>query len=130
VPRLEALGIEAADCVEKLLREAFIVNVPHFKKGHGKLCAVSRICLASLILYCSMVAKECGGGNVLCTSLNQAARKADIYDSRFGAISREALLFKWSNIIANDLAVRRTSVSAVKPDFWVPLLLASLSSCQ
>jgi hypothetical protein len=124
VPRLEALGVDVADSADRLLCDTFIVNVPHFKKGEGKLHAVLRVCLASLILYYPDVAKECGGCNVICKSLNNAARNAKVHDSRFGNISPEALLVEWSKIIADDLAKRRMSVSTVNPD------LVSIASAQ
>ncbi|KAG7372875.1 hypothetical protein IV203_033599 [Nitzschia inconspicua] len=117
VPRLEALGVEVAASVDELLSKVFIVHVPHFKKGQGKLHGVLRICLASLILYYPDVAKECGGGgNIICTSLNKAAREAQIFDHRYGDTSPEALLGEWSKLIASDLASRRMPIPVINSD--------------
>jgi hypothetical protein len=123
VPRLEALGQEVGECVEDLLGQVFIVNVPLFDKN-GPLRPVLRICLATLILYHPQVAKDCGGGNIICTSLNAAARDARIFDTRFGNISPEALLGEWSKLLANDLEKRRFTVPTVKPE------LVSMAAAQ
>jgi hypothetical protein len=124
VPRLEALGQEVAGCVEDLLGQVFIVNVPFFDKD-GPLRPVLRVCLATLILYHPQVAKDCGGGNIICTSLNSAARDAKIFDVRFGKIAPEALLGHWSKLLAGDLERGRLAVpTTVKPE------LVSMAAAQ
>ncbi|KAG7337096.1 hypothetical protein IV203_011161 [Nitzschia inconspicua] len=89
VPRLEALGVEVAASVDKLLSKVFIVQ---------------------------MLQRNAGGGNIIGTSLNKAAREAQIFDHRYGHTSPEALLGEWSKLIASDLASRRMPTPVINAD--------------
>ena len=115
VPRLSSLGGEALEYAMLLMDDVFLVSVPHFQQ-QGKLRAVLAICMATLILYHPQVAKECGGGNIICKALNESARRVKIKDLRFPEHSPEALLLEWSTIIADDLTKRRSDDLQAKPD--------------
>jgi hypothetical protein len=104
VPRLECLGEDAQEQVQRLMKEMFpAVSIAEFHPGQV-LYPVLRICVASLIMHNPQVERDCGVQNIVSSMLRDAAERARISDSRIQSnLGPQHALNHWSDLIEQDL---------------------------
>ena len=94
LPRLEVLGEHNKSQCFRLLQEVFCISVAYFKPG-GRLFAVTKTCLASLIMHHNQVTVELGMVNAVATYMRQSARKVGLTDPQNPGHEPAAVLSSW-----------------------------------
>jgi hypothetical protein len=93
LPLFRCLGPEAIAQVDRLLDAMFNVTIPSFHKGGVHRKVLQQFALA-LIRHDAEVVSRCGVTNQVSHCLRQAARKAQIVDSRFPGMCPEFVIVK------------------------------------